>query len=304
MTHAFQPLALLRYSDPTRGVQTGILRGDRIYNVSEHVPLLSGWLARSTGRAAEAVAALAWIIDGCPHFPAADMGTAPDAPRWLAPVDEQDIWAAGVTYERSRHARQEEAADGGDVYARVYAAERPELFFKGHGRDAVGHLDAVGIRADSRWNVPEPELAVVLNPALEAVGFTIGSDMSSRDIEGANPLYLPQAKVYTRACALGPAIALVPGDLLFSAAIGITIERGGAAVFSGETHTDRIRRSLRELTGYLGRANEFPRGVVLLTGTGIVPPAEFTLEPGDWVHIRIDGLGVLSNPVVTVGGAA
>ncbi|HVO72345.1 MAG TPA: fumarylacetoacetate hydrolase family protein, partial [Aggregatilineaceae bacterium] len=228
-----------------------------------------------------------------------DAPPTPDQPHWLAPVDEQDVWAAGVTYERSRQARQEEALDGGDIYARVYGAERPELFFKAQGRHVVGPGGAVGIRADARWSVPEPELSVVFNPALEAVGFTTGNDMSSRDIEGANPLYLPQAKVYTASCALGPGIVLASSDWPV-VAIHLYIRRAGEPVFEGETHTARLRRPLAELAEYLGRSNRFPDGVVLLTGTGIVPPPDFTLAAGDVIEITIDGIGTLINPVQVV----
>jgi 2-dehydro-3-deoxy-D-arabinonate dehydratase len=205
-----------------------------------------------------------------------------------------------VTYERSRQARQEEALDGGDIYARVYGAERPELFFKAQGRHVVGPHEAVGIRADSRWSVPEPELAVVFNSALEAVGFAVGNDMSSRDIEGANPLYLPQAKIYTASCALGPGIVLAAASDWPVAAIRLCIHRAEKSVFEGETHTARLRRPLAELAQYLGRSNRFPDGVVLFTGTGIVPPPDFTLAAGDMVEITVDGIGTLTNPVQVV----
>lgn len=294
---------LLRYSDPDAGVQIGVQIDGQVFNISAHFPLISAWLASSVGRVTEAIAALAWLADASAGFSASALEKAPnpDALHLLAPTYEQDVWAAGVTYERSREARQEESQDGGNVYARVYAATRPELFFKAHGRDAVGHLDTVGIRADSAWNVPEPELAVVLNPALEIIGFTVGNDMSSRDIEGENPLYLPQAKVYTRACALGPSILLNPAREFPQAAIHMSISRDGADVFTGETHTRRIRRPLAELVQYLGRANTFPRGAVLLTGTGIVPPNDFTLQAGDRVRIEIENIGVLENAVEVVG---
>ncbi len=220
---------------------------------------------------------------------------------WLPPIDlRQEVWAAGVTYERSRAARQEEAIDGGDVYARVYGAERPELFYKGRGHHVVGHLGEVGIRSDAAWSVPEPELAVVFNPALEVIGFTVGNDMSSRDIEGANPLYLPQAKVYTAACALGPGIVLSASAEFPQASIRMDIARAGQSIFTGEVHTDRIRRTILELANYLGRCNTYPDGVVLLTGTGIVPPSDFTLTAGDEVTISIDGIGTLKNTVKVV----
>jgi len=215
----------------------------------------------------------------------------------LAPVEpEQEVWAAGVTYLRSRDARMAEA-EVKDIYWRVYDAERPELFFKGQGWRMVGPGQPVRVRHDSRWNVPEPELAVVFTRTLEVFGYTVGNDVSSRDIEGANPLYLPQAKVYDGAGALGPGIVLVerPEELR---AIRITMEiwRGTALVFRGETTTGAMRRFPEDLLSWLGRELSFPYGGVLLTGTGIVPPDEFSLRPGDRVVIRVGEL-VLENPV-------
>ncbi len=222
------------------------------------------------------------------------------SPHWLAPVDVQDVWAAGVTYERSRQARQEEADDGGDVYLRVYGATRPELFFKARGEWVVGQHGKVGIRSDATWSVPEPELALVMNPALEIVGMSAANDMSSRDIEGENPLYLPQAKIYTAACALGHGIRLQAAEDFPHVAIRLEIRRGDDVVFSGETNTRNIRRRARDLLAYLGRSLTFPHGVVLLTGTGIVPPNEFTLHEGDAVYIAIDGVDALINTVKVV----
>jgi 2-dehydro-3-deoxy-D-arabinonate dehydratase len=201
---------------------------------------------------------------------------------------------------RSREARQEEAQDGGDVYARVYDAERPEIFFKASLKNTVGHGAEVGIREDSKWNVPEPELGVVINPAMEVVGFTVGNDMSSRDIEGANPLYLPQAKVYTASCALGTGLVLAPSAEFPETTISISISRNGSEVFADSIHTSRIKRKLSELVTYLGRSNTFPHGVILLTGTGIVPSADFTLQAGDVVTITIDEIGTLQNIVKIV----
>ena len=205
-----------------------------------------------------------------------------------------------MTYLSSREARQEEAADGGDVYARVYLAERPEIFFKASRKNTVGPFDEVGIRRDSSWNVPEPELGLVVNPAMEMVGFTIGNDMSSRDIEGANPLYLPQAKVYTASCAVGPGILLAPSDQWLDTTIRLSISRADSEVFSGSISTDQIKRTVPELIDYLGRSNSYPAGAILLTGTGIVPPADFTLQPDDVVSISIDGIGTLENRVIEV----
>jgi 2-dehydro-3-deoxy-D-arabinonate dehydratase len=218
-----------------------------------------------------------------------------------APVENQEVWAAGVTYQISTEARERESGNS-NVYIRVYDAPRPELFFKACGADVVGPEEGAGIRRDSDWNVPEPELAVILNRHLEVIGFTIGNDMSSRSIEGANPLYLPQAKVYQASCVLGPRIWLTPSASEFpEVSIGISITRQGAIVFEGNTSTRKLNRTLSDLVEHLGRAKEFPHGVVLLTGTGIVPPDDFTLHAGDEVSIEIDPIGSLMNPVIQVG---
>ena len=219
--------------------------------------------------------------------------------RLLAPIDAQEVWGAGVTYERSKVARQEESEQGGSFYDLVYRAPRPELFFKATPSRVVGPGAPIRVRRDTQWSVPEPELALVLSPALRLIGFTIGNDVSARDIEGENPLYLPQAKVYDACCALGPVITLAPAlPPLHTLTIRLEIERGGAVAFDGSTSVGRMARGLDELIDWLGRDNVFPDGVVLLTGTGIVPPDEFTLAAGDLVRITIDGIGTLTNPVV------
>jgi 2-dehydro-3-deoxy-D-arabinonate dehydratase len=218
----------------------------------------------------------------------------------LAPIDRQEVWAAGVTYKRSRQARERESAGAGGAsfYDKVYTAARPELFLKATPHRVCGPGEHVRIRRDSRWSVPEPELALVLTPRLRLVGYTIGNDMSARDIEGENPLYLPQAKVYERCCALGPAVTLAEAmPALDQVNIRLTIERGGRNVFEGATHVSEMARTLDDLISWLGRENSFPGGVILLTGTGIVPPDEFTLAPDDLVHIDITGIGRLSNRV-------
>lgn len=227
--------------------------------------------------------------------------TGPVSPgiRILAPVDEQEIWAAGVTYERSRDARMEESAEP-SIYDRVYEAVRPEIFFKSPGWRARGPGEAIGVRADSEWDVPEPELGLVICHDLSVAGYLIGNDVSSRTIEGENPLYIPQAKVYDRSCAVGPAI--VPaGAVQPPFAVRLSVRRGDAVIFDGRTSTARLRRSFAELASHLGRALTFPHGVVLLTGTGIVPDPPFTLLPGDVVRIEMGDLGTLENPVVAVG---
>ena len=296
--------SLVRFFSPALGERVGVQIGATVHDVTDAVGSVGTWLRASAGRVDAAIADLATTVKSsrqAHHASTFDHAPAPDRLHWLPPIDVQDVWAAGVTYERSRVARQEEAKDGGDVYARVYTAQRPELFFKARGAWVVGPHDAVGIRHDASWNVPEPELALVINPALEIVGVTIGNDMSSRDIEGENPLYLPQAKMYTRACALGPAIVLGKLEAVWPAMrIALQITRAGAVVFSGETHTHQIRRRPDELVAYLGRALNFPDGAVLLTGAGVVPPDTFTLTAGDDVAITIDGVGALRNVVTVV----
>jgi 2-dehydro-3-deoxy-D-arabinonate dehydratase len=219
-----------------------------------------------------------------------------------APVDQQEVWAAGVTYRRSRDARMEESSQK-DVYDRIYEADRPELFLKATPNRVSGPGEPVAVRADSTWDVPEPELALVLNQNGDTVGYTVGNDVSSRSIEGDNPLYLPQAKVYSHCAGLGPVIVLaweLPN--LSGLAIRLTILRNGKNHFEGQTSTDDIHRTFEDLVAYLFRHNEFPSGVVLMTGTGIIPPSEFTLEGGDEVEITIDQIGTLRNPVIRLDG--
>jgi 2-dehydro-3-deoxy-D-arabinonate dehydratase len=215
----------------------------------------------------------------------------------LPPIDRQEVWAAGVTYKRSKTARMEESTSAASLYDRVYEAPRPELFFKANPHRVAGPREPLRIRRDSKWNVPEPELALVLNSRLELVGFTVGNDMSSRDIEGENPLYLPQAKIYDACCGLGPWITL--RDAMPPSAVGIrlTVRRHGAVAFEGSTSIAQMARSFDDLIGWLGRECSFPDGAILLTGTGIVPPSDFTLATGDIVEITIDGIGTLSNPI-------
>lgn len=221
--------------------------------------------------------------------------------RLLAPVDKQEVWAAGVTYLRSKTARMEESDFSATAYDKVYEAPRPEIFFKSMPEKVVATGDPVGIRKDATWNVPEPELALVLDSEGRVVGFSIGNDMSSRDIEGENLLYLPQAKMYDRSCSLGPWLVLGPDEATVRGwTIGVSIQRSGDVVFEGETSISQIKRSFAELAGYLFRSQTFPSGAVLLTGTGVVPDDDFTLEEGDRVAINISGVGELSNPVIRV----
>jgi 2-dehydro-3-deoxy-D-arabinonate dehydratase len=217
----------------------------------------------------------------------------------LPPIGSQEVWAAGVTYFRSRDARMEESksAGGGDFYDRVYHAERPELFFKATPHRVVGPQAKVAIRQDARWSVPEPELVLFISPGGKITGYTIGNDMSSRDIEGENPLYLPQAKVYDRSCALGPCLLISSESLPAATEISLQILRAGEPAFAGTTALREMKRKPEELVEYLYRSSTFPQGCFLLTGTGIVPPDSFTLHAGDEIRITISPIGTLVNVV-------
>lgn len=242
--------------------------------------------------------------DSLQHQALAAVGGTPTSERdfgeVLAPIVSQEVWAAGVTYFRSRNARIEESKDagGGDFYDRVYSAPRPELFFKATGRRVVGPGGHVRIRSDATWSVPEPELTLLINPSGRIVGYTIGNDMSSRDIEGENPLYLPQAKVYDGSCALGPCIYVPTQAPNASTSITLEIFRSGSAVFAGSTSLAELKRKPEELVEYLFRETSFPQGVFLMTGTGIVPGDNFSLTSGDRVRISIEGIGTLENVVL------
>ena len=219
----------------------------------------------------------------------------------LTPVEEQEVWAAGVTYLRSKKARMEESDFSANAYDLVYEAARPEIFFKSLPSKVVGPGEAVGIRKDSKWNVPEPELTLVVNSREELVGYTIGNDMSSRDIEGENLLYLPQAKVYDRSCAVGPWLVMGANEAeVREWTIGVEIVRDDKMVFRGETSIKNIKRTFDELVGYLCQSQTFPQGAMLLTGTGVVPDDDFTLATGDVIRIAISGIGTLENKVAVV----
>lgn len=219
--------------------------------------------------------------------------------RALAPIGSQEVWAAGVTYYRSRTARLEESKTGGgsSFYDRVYEAERPELFFKAASWRVRGPGDTIRVRRDARWTVPEPEIALCINAGGQIVGYTIGNDVSSRDIEGENPLYLPQAKIYDGACSLGPAVLVSNEPLSAETVISLRVSRGGEIVAQGQTTFSQMRRDARQLVEFLYRETSFPTGCVLLTGTGIVPPDEFTLQPGDEIAIDVPAIGTLTNTV-------
>lgn len=222
------------------------------------------------------------------------------APRPVAPIQSQEVWAAGVTYQRSRVARMSESqpAGGGSFYDRVYEAKRPELFFKATPHRVAAPGEPVRIRRDASWNVPEPELTLAINAEGRIFGYTVGNDMSSRDIEAENPLYLPQAKVYDASAALGPCLLLTRTPLPAETEIALEIRRRGRPAFSGKTSLARIKRPLPSLAEYLFRESTFPTGCFLMTGTGIVPPDDFTLRPGDEIRIAIEPIGTLVNPVV------
>ncbi|MEP6466722.1 MAG: fumarylacetoacetate hydrolase family protein [Parafilimonas sp.] len=217
----------------------------------------------------------------------------------FVPIGEQEVWAAGVTYLRSRDARMEESQDAGgaDFYSKVYNADRPELFFKALPHRVAAHNEKVFIRKDSKWNVPEPELTLFINAKGQIAGYTIGNDMSSRDIEGENPLYLPQAKVYERSAAIGPCLYIPENEIELNTTISIDVKRNKVEVFSGRIQLNRMKRKFIELAEYLFRECEFDKGCFLMTGTGIVPPKDFTLAEGDEVEICIDNIGILSNIV-------
>ena len=295
-------MQIVRFCLPGHGVRLGQLKHGKVYDLTgsgrPEFNSISNLLQASV---ATPLPELLKDVDlsGLPSYSFDHLDVEPkgSVPHLLPPVDQQEVWAAGVTYEWSREARVREAQTK-DVYVKVYEAERPELFFKCLGAKTVGPNDWVGLRGDSRWNVPEPELTLVLNPALDIIGFTIGNDVSSRDIEGENPLYLPQAKVYRHSCAVGPVITLSGRGIDANAVeIDLNINRGNDSVFTGQTHTSRISRKLTELARFLGRYNDFPHGVLLMTGTGIVPPDDFTLQDGDQVRIHIEAIGTLRNVV-------
>jgi 2-dehydro-3-deoxy-D-arabinonate dehydratase len=287
---------LLRFFLPDKGARLGCQIGQEVSDMSYYVSAISDWLRRSIGRVEEAIEQLENQAERAKEkYPLSHFHHPPDpeTPHLLSPVYAQEIWASSFTYQVT-----------GDLLKGVlqqgYTAERPFLYFKSHGRRAVGHLDQVGIRADSTLSIPEAELAVVLNPALEVVGFTIANDMTSLDLRRQNPYYLNQAKMYRASCAVGPSIILKPAQDYPSYNIKMSIQRGQGLVYEGETSTKQITRRLPDLIEYLGRSNDFPDGVVLLTGTGIVPPEEFSLQEGDVVSISIDHIGTLENTVAVV----
>lgn len=290
------PICMYRTQDGG-APRLGLIAGDRVLDVAAN-----GGPATLSAAMSMPAAELRSSLDAVARQ--GDAGTALAGVSLAAPIDMQEVWASGVTYLRSRDARMEESTQK-DVYDLVYEAERPEIFMKATPSRVSGPGERIAVRRDSTWDVPEPELALAVNAGGEVIGYTVGNDVSSRSIEGENPLYLPQAKVYSHCAALGPIVALAwelenPNDL----AIRLTIRRNGKVHFSGETSTNQIHRPFAELVDFLMRDNEFPDGVFLMTGTGIIPPSEFTLEHGDDVEIEVEGIGALRNPVIRLGRGA
>ncbi len=297
-------MKICRFYHPQQGARWGVVQGEAVYDltaVDERFGALVNLLNTGGLQSVLLDEVLEHAVEGVPMLLSdLDRAPSPNVAHLLAPIDEQEVWAAGVTYLRSRDARREESkkAGGDTFYDRVYEADRPELFFKATPFRTVGPNAAIRIRRDAQWNVPEPELALVISPDLRLVGYTVGNDVSSRDIEGENPLYLPQAKVYVGSCALGPVITLAEAVAdPKSLTIELTIRRSGQVTFNGQTSIAQMKRTFDDLIAYLGRDNAFPKGVILLTGTGVVPPDDFTLEEGDEVEIAIAEIGTLRNVV-------
>ena len=284
-------MKLCRFASSGKEARVGLLRETDVLDLGAAGILSLSSLFEQADFADQLSAA---AKEDLPRYPLSEV-------RLLTPVERQEVWAVGVTYLRSKKARMEESEFSANAYDKVYDAPRPELFFKSLPEKVVGPNEPVGIRADSKWNVPEPELTFVINSKGKVVGFTIGNDMSSRDIEGENLLYLPQAKIYERSCAIGPVVVVDAGESEARTwSIQIAIERNGERVFSGETSVGQIKRTFSELVEYLFRAQRFPHGAILLTGTGIVPPDTFTLGAGDKIAISISGIGTLENAVTVV----
>ena len=298
-------LGMCRYYVPNDGVRLGAIMDAGVHDLTasgnRHFASLNAWIefVRKIG-VADAIDQTMSVAVGRPvAYEWNGLRCSPDPliPHLLAPVDMQEVWACGVTYVRSREAREDESNRIG-IYDKVYEADRPEIFFKASPHRVVGDGDSIAVRTDSNWTVPEPELTILLGSDLDVLGYTVGNDVSSRDIEAENPLYLSQAKTYSRCCALGPSITLAPYyETEAIARIEMTIRRNGQVVFRGHTDTGKMKRSVSELIEYLRRDNTFPHGVFLMTGTGIVPPDDFNLEMGDLIDISIDRIGRLSNRV-------
>ena len=278
-----------KFFDQADSVRVGIVESQQLFplQLGEAYPSLASLLATENP-----IATISSLATDTPI-------PVDETVRWLPPIDNQEVWAAGVTYKRSQTARMEESEAAASCYDRVYEADRPELFFKATPHRVSGHKQPLRIRKDATWNVPEPEITLVLSPQLRIVGLTIGNDMSSRDIEGENPLYLPQAKCYDQCAGLGPWITLHENlPAMDELLVDLKIHRKGEVVFDQQTSGAEMARSFDDLVGWLGRDNTMPSGAFLMTGTGIVPSSDFTLQPDDVVHISIAGIGTLSNPIV------
>jgi 2-dehydro-3-deoxy-D-arabinonate dehydratase len=291
---------LARVAMPGTGPAWGVLTDDRIELIAADTGTNGAFLA-SLLQLPRPVRMLLERRRGATTLKTAEVLAAPvtpGVPYLLPPLDLQEVWAAGVTYERSRVARMEETSGGETFYDKVYTAERPELFFKGAASRVSGHNGPIRIRRDASWNVPEPEIAVLVTPHGEIAGYTVGNDVSSRDIEGENPLYLPQAKIYRESCALGPVLWLTDEERPPVFDIAITIQRRAGVVYEGKIATSSMKRSFTDLAGWLVRDNVFPSGAYLLTGTGLVPESGFSLVVDDRVSITVPRIGTLSNTVV------
>ena len=278
-----------KFLDQADSVRVGIVESQQLFplQLGEAYPSLASLLATENP-----IATISSLTTDTPI-------PVDESVRWLPPIDNQEVWAAGVTYKRSQTARMEESEAAASCYDRGYEADRPELFFKATPHRVSGHKQPLRIRKDATWNVPEPEITLVLSPQLRIVGLTIGNDMSSRDIEGENPLYLPQAKCYDQCAGLGPWITLHENlPAMDELLVDLKIHRKGEVVFDQQTSGAEMARSFDDLVGWLGRDNTMPSGAFLMTGTGIVPSSDFTLQPDDVVHISIAGIGTLSNPIV------
>jgi len=288
--HTMRPVKICRYLTADNQVRIGLAKGEDTLLDLSPAGIESITALLESGDAAQRLANLSEL----PETPLADVTL-------LSPIEVQEVWAAGVTYLRSKDARMEESDFSATAYDRVYDAPRPELFFKSLPEKVVACGEPVGIRTDANWSVPEPELVLMMNSRGEIAGYAIGNDMSSRDIEGENLLYLPQAKVYHRSCAVGPWVRVgATEEEAREWEIKIQIERSGGSVFDGSVGVNQIKRGFGELRDFLFESQLFPFGCVLLTGTGIVPGDDFTLEEGDTVRIHISGIGCLNNPVVRV----
>ncbi|WP_182867093.1 fumarylacetoacetate hydrolase family protein [Stieleria mannarensis] len=282
-------MKVAKFLDASDRIRVGVVRENELFPLvmTDELATLADLIAHATPIAA---------AESLQTEPAI---TIDDSIRWLPPIDDQEVWAAGVTYKRSQTARMEESEAAASCYDRVYNADRPELFFKATPHRVAGHGQPLRIRTDATWNVPEPEITLVLSPQMRIVGLTVGNDMSSRDIEGENPLYLPQAKCYDQCAGLGPWVSIFE-TLPAADSIGVDLKivRDGQTVFDQQTDGGQMARSFENLVGWLARDNSFPAGAFLMTGTGIVPTSDFTLLPGDVVNITIDGVGTLRNPII------